>query len=91
MVALVDAARTGDLAHARSLHLTLYPLFKALFCETNPLPVKTAMAHLGWLDEVFRLPLCEMSEGHATTLRKVVDDTLTMVDEPMARRDSTAS
>jgi 4-hydroxy-tetrahydrodipicolinate synthase len=86
MVALMDAARSGDLEGARAIHMTLYPLFKALFCETNPLPVKTALAHLGWLDEVFRLPLCEMSPEHAKTLRQTVDDTLAKVNEPMARR-----
>lgn len=88
MVALVNAARAGDLERARTLHMTLYPLFRALFSETNPLPVKTAMAHLGWLEESFRLPLCEMDPAKAAILRTIVDDTLAAVDEPMARRRS---
>lgn len=85
MVDLVNAARAGDLDRARSLHLALYPMFQALFCQTNPLPVKTAMAHLGWIEGRFRLPLCEMSAGHAITLREAVDKTLATVNEPLAR------
>ncbi|MCB9663684.1 MAG: 4-hydroxy-tetrahydrodipicolinate synthase [Alphaproteobacteria bacterium] len=62
MAALVAAARAARLDEARALHLGLYPLFRVLFAETNPLPVKTALALMGRCEERFRLPLCEMSE-----------------------------
>ena len=47
--------------------------FQALFSETNPLPVKTALAHLGWIEEEFRLPLCRMQATTRAALVEVVD------------------
>ena len=41
-----------------------YPLFKALFFETNPIPVKTILAGMGKITEEFRLPLCKISDGN---------------------------
>lgn len=72
MKALVSSARSGDLASARELHLDLYPLFKALFLQTNPLPVKTALAMMGRMSETFRLPLCEMDPGPRAALREAL-------------------
>jgi len=72
MKALVSMAKAGDLAGARELHLDLYPLFKALFVQTNPLPVKTALAMMGRMSETFRLPLCEMDPGPRATLREAL-------------------
>jgi len=58
---MVRAALAGDLVTARAVHAKLYPLFKALFIEPNPVPVKAAMAHAGILSSPeVRLPLCEM-------------------------------
>ncbi len=58
--ASVDAALAGDLATARALHYRLLPLARGCFLETNPIPVKTALALQGRLQEVFREPLVPM-------------------------------
>jgi 4-hydroxy-tetrahydrodipicolinate synthase len=63
MVAMVKAARAGDLATARAENASLQPFFASLFMQTNPLPVKTGLAHLGLCAEEFRLPLCPMDAG----------------------------
>ena len=58
----------GDVAGARELQLKLLPLIRALFCETNPIPVKAAMARMGFCDEYIRLPLTPMEEAHRAVL-----------------------
>jgi len=63
MVAMVAAARAGRIAEAQSENASLQPFFSSLFMQTNPLPVKTGMAHLGLCAEEFRLPLCPMDAG----------------------------
>lgn len=73
MVAMVNAARALNLSEARAQHFSLSPLFRALFSETNPIPIKTALAHLGWIEEDFRLPLCRMQADTRAALVKVVD------------------
>ncbi len=55
--ALVTAARSGDLAHAQTLHHRLLPLMDALFVESNPGPLKAGLHHLGLAEDVLRLPL----------------------------------
>jgi 4-hydroxy-tetrahydrodipicolinate synthase len=65
---LVRAALEGDFAEARRLHLQLYPLFKDLFIESNPAPVKYALARAGQMNPDVRLPLCELSSAAATKL-----------------------
>jgi 4-hydroxy-tetrahydrodipicolinate synthase len=72
MVDLVDLAAAGDLRGARELHLKLFPLFKALFLETNPIPVKTAMAIEGTLNGELRLPMCEMTAPNREKLANVL-------------------
>ncbi|MBI4575482.1 MAG: 4-hydroxy-tetrahydrodipicolinate synthase [Planctomycetes bacterium] len=62
---LVRAWHEGDPARARQAHHRLFPLFRALFLETNPIPVKWAMAHLGWIEEGVRLPLAPPSRETA--------------------------
>jgi len=73
--ALVDAALAGDFAGAREIHERLYPLFKDLFIEPNPVPIKYALARNGKMQPEVRLPLCEMSAAAAekleTTLRRL--------------------
>lgn len=64
----------GDINEARRLHYKLEPLNQAMFLETNPIPVKTALAMMGRIAEEFRLPLCEMSEVNKEKLRKVLKD-----------------
>ncbi|MEX0776590.1 MAG: 4-hydroxy-tetrahydrodipicolinate synthase [Phycisphaeraceae bacterium] len=72
--ALVDAALAGDYGKARKMHLALFPLFKGLFVETNPIPIKTAMAMAGMDRGELRLPLCEMSETNSAGLNKLLRD-----------------
>ena len=56
-------ALAGDLAPARAAHLKLLPLFEGLFIEANPGPVKAALAHLGILRDVLRLPMAPVTEA----------------------------
>jgi 4-hydroxy-tetrahydrodipicolinate synthase len=74
MVELVQAARSGDLARARQLHFRLLPLFDALFCETNPIPVKAALAHLGLVEEEIRLPLTPLTAPSRARLQAVLKE-----------------
>jgi 4-hydroxy-tetrahydrodipicolinate synthase len=62
MSALVRLALANDMAGARELHRTYYPLFRDLFLDTNPIPVKAALALMGRIHPVYRLPLCETSD-----------------------------
>lgn len=73
LVRLSHLALAGDLRAARRLHRRLYPLFKALFLETNPTPVKTAMALAGRIrSPEVRLPLCGMGAANLSALREVL-------------------
>lgn len=74
MAAMVDAWASGDTTKARGLHYKLYPLFQTLFLETNPIPVKHALALMGKGTAELRLPLCSMSQGNLDTLRQVLKD-----------------
>lgn len=65
---LCRLALAGDFAGARALHYRLYPLFRDLFVETNPVPVKAALAMLGKIREEYRLPLCEISDANRKVL-----------------------
>lgn len=64
----------GQYEKAREIHYRLEPLNAAMFIETNPIPVKTALSMMGKIQEEFRLPLCEMSQGNKDKLRKVLTD-----------------
>ncbi|MEI8241656.1 MAG: 4-hydroxy-tetrahydrodipicolinate synthase [bacterium] len=66
---MVRHALRNDLAAARKAHMRLYPLFRDLFIDTNPIPVKAALALLGKIEEVYRLPLCEPSDKVRAQLR----------------------
>jgi 4-hydroxy-tetrahydrodipicolinate synthase len=66
---MVRAFGTGKVRHALTLHQKLYPLFKDLFIETNPVPVKAALAMLGQIEEEYRLPLVPMNPKNRETLR----------------------
>jgi len=61
VVALVRAARAGRWDEARQLHMQYHRLFTDLFLDTNPIPIKAALAMAGLIEEVYRLPLCEMN------------------------------
>jgi 4-hydroxy-tetrahydrodipicolinate synthase len=71
---LVDSFEKGDIAKARRLHYKLFPLFKTLFIETNPVPVKTAMAMKGMIDLELRLPLVPMKDENKDKLKKVLEE-----------------
>ena len=70
---LVRAALAGKMDAARKLHQKFYPLFKDLFIETNPVPIKTALAMAGRMRPDVRLPLCEMSKDNARRLRTTLE------------------
>jgi 4-hydroxy-tetrahydrodipicolinate synthase len=72
--ALVRACESGDLKSAAKLHRKLLPLFKDLFIEPNPVPVKTALGWRGAMSGEVRLPLCEMSEANQARLRRMLED-----------------
>jgi len=71
--ALVRACESGDVRSAERLHRKLFPLFKDLFIEPNPVPVKTALGWRGVMSSECRLPLCEMSEANQARLRKTLE------------------
>jgi 4-hydroxy-tetrahydrodipicolinate synthase len=72
--ALARACESGDLKSAKTSHAKLLPLFKDLFIEPNPVPVKTALGWRGAISPEVRLPLCEMSEPNQARLRKTLAD-----------------
>ena len=75
IVRLVRAFAHGKSDVARGIHERLYPLFRDLFIEPNPVPLKTAMALAGdWLRPDVRLPLCEMTAANLAQLRRTLLD-----------------
>jgi 4-hydroxy-tetrahydrodipicolinate synthase len=72
MAGMCDAFFKGDLAEARKLHYKMWPLTEAMFYETNPVPVKTAMKMLGKVTGEVRQPLCPMSKANEDKLRQVM-------------------
>jgi 4-hydroxy-tetrahydrodipicolinate synthase len=69
---MVNAFQAGRLQEARDLHLRLYPIFKDLFIESNPIPVKAALHLMGMIENEYRLPLCEMSDANLDRLKKTL-------------------
>ncbi|MEW6738584.1 MAG: 4-hydroxy-tetrahydrodipicolinate synthase [Nitrospirota bacterium] len=69
---MYNAWANGDIAKARELHYKLEPINSAMFIETNPIPVKTALVMMGKIKEEFRLPLCEMSKANKEKLKGVL-------------------
>lgn len=83
IVEMVTLALDGKMTEARVKEAQLADFFKTMFIETNPIPIKTAMAMKGWCEEVFRLPMCGLSsEGKRAKLKAIVDK----VGIPMAVR-----
>ncbi len=74
MAAMVDAFAAGDLEKARLLHYKMSPLIDALFIETNPTPVKAALAMMGTIEYELRLPLCRMTAKNEEALKKVMQN-----------------
>lgn len=71
---LIEAFEKGNLKKAQSLHYKLLPLVKAMFIETNPIPVKTAMGLLKLCEPDLRLPMCAMSAENTEKLKKALKD-----------------
>ncbi|GAB1430401.1 4-hydroxy-tetrahydrodipicolinate synthase [Ignavibacteria bacterium] len=68
----VRAALAADFAESRRLHYRLFPLMKANFIETNPIPVKTALSLMGYCEENYRLPLAPMQPANKSFLAEVL-------------------
>ena len=83
--AMVDAFQASRHDEAQRWHQRLLPLTKALFLETNPIPVKTAMGLLGMIEPGLRLPMCEMSEANLLRLKAALTD-YGLFDSPEHRR-----
>lgn len=71
---MCDAFEKGNIARAQELHYKMLPLVKAMFIETNPIPVKTAMGLMGLCDGAMRLPLCDMLPENKEKLLKAMKD-----------------
>lgn len=69
VAALCAAFEKGDMKKAQEIHYKLLPLIKAMFYETNPVPVKTAMGLMGLCDPEIRLPLCKLSDKNLERLK----------------------
>jgi 4-hydroxy-tetrahydrodipicolinate synthase len=74
MSELTEACLKGDLEKGRKLQFKLIPLIRAVFIETNPIPVKTALSLMGKCKSDLRLPLTPMSEGNLKKLRQTMAD-----------------
>lgn len=72
VASLIHTALEGNWDAAQMLHNQYVKLFDAMFIDTNPIPVKAALSMMGKIEEVYRLPLCEMSETDKEILRKVM-------------------
>lgn len=73
--ALVQSFLKGDLTKAQEIHSRFYPLFRDLFLEPNPVPIKTVLAQMGVCSHDVRLPLCEMSPTNKESLIKTLHST----------------
>ena len=80
--AMVAALNSGDFDRGRELHYQLLPLFRALFVETNPIPVKAAASLLGLCSDEMRLPLVPMSGENLRKLQEVMDSSGHLLPTP---------
>ncbi|NMC74598.1 MAG: 4-hydroxy-tetrahydrodipicolinate synthase [Geobacteraceae bacterium] len=74
IASMIDAFTSGDLEKARQCHLKLLKINNAMFIETNPAPVKTALALMGKCDDEMRLPLAPMSEANRNKLAAIMKE-----------------
>ena len=72
MVQMVEAAERNDVAAARQIHARIVPLLLANFIEANPIPVKAAMAAMGLLEDVYRLPMVPAQKASLEKLQTVL-------------------
>jgi len=68
VVKMIDRILKGDLAHGRSDHFELLPLFKALFIDTNPIPIKYMMHRAGFCENSYRLPMVPLADRDRATV-----------------------
>jgi len=71
---LTQYALKGDFKKAEEMHNKLMPLFKGIFIETNPIPIKAALAMKGFIEESYRLPMCEMQAENKEKLKKTLQE-----------------
>ena len=71
---MVSAHELGDIKKAQSLHYKLLPLIKAMFIETNPIPVKTALGLMGMCEPDLRLPMCALAPENLEKVKKALKD-----------------
>lgn len=69
---MAQHALNGDFEKAKQIHFKLLPLFKGIFIETNPIPIKAALAMKGMIEEAYRLPMCGMGAENREKLRKIL-------------------
>jgi len=74
MSTTIDAALEGNLAKARELHYKLLPLMNVNFIESNPIPVKAALAMMGLIEENYRLPLVRITPANGEKVAKVIEE-----------------
>ena len=79
---MVGALLSGDFDRGRELHYELLPLFRALFVETNPIPVKTAASLLGLCSDEMRLPMVPLSGENLRVLQRVMEETSHLLPTP---------
>ncbi len=79
MAKMIHSALNGHWQEAERLGEWFAPFFSACFIETNPIPIKTAMAHMGWCRESFRLPLCTLEKEE--NRKKLIDIVSRMAEE----------
>lgn len=71
---MIHAFFTGRTEEALQIHLKLYPLFKAIFLSTNPIPIKAALNMLGWQVGLPRPPLCSLEKEKEGKLKRILED-----------------
>ncbi len=74
MAEMYGAFTSGDFQRAAQIHRELYPLSKVLFIDTNPIPVKTALAMMGRMEKEFRLPLCPTTPEKEAVIEKTLKE-----------------
>jgi 4-hydroxy-tetrahydrodipicolinate synthase len=79
---MVRALLDGDFERGRELHYELLPLFRALFVETNPIPVKAAASILGLCSDEMRLPMTPLQDENLEILRQVMEESNHLLPTP---------
>lgn len=74
MLELYSSFQAGEVARAREIHYELWPVFRALFCETNPIPVKAALALMGLVQNDIRLPLTQITQPNRDRLEATLKE-----------------